>query len=74
MPYIAVLSSASSETAKAICERAGTFKDWEKSYMQINNAGDRKTYSYDYRNILEPGDLADLKELDEVVIVSHDYG
>ena len=74
MPYIAVLSSASSETAKAICERAGTFKDWKKSYMQINNAGDRKTYSYDYRNILEPGDLADLKERGEVVIVSQDYG
>lgn len=74
MPYIAVLSSASSKTAKAICERAGTFKDWRKSYMQINNAGDRKTYSYDYRNILEPGDLADLKERGEVVIVSQDYG
>lgn len=76
MTYIAVLSTSSTATSKIICERAGKFREKQSSYKTdglIDTPG-HGHINFQYRDVLEPTDLASLKARNEVVIISQDYG
>ena len=70
--YLVALDVRSQDTAKSICAMAGTYKERETTW---SGSGKHRNVSISYKekNILEPSDLSQLVQKNEVVLISQDF-
>ncbi len=65
---IAILSCASSTTAKMVCDWAGEYLAEKYSFSVGGKNDGQTTKSYEAKKVLEPKDLMDIKKKDEIIL------